>query len=205
MSGPLKKEQKFFRMFDDMGRLIEEAAELLCRLVSDPAGEITPLAARIRELEHAGDELSHRIVGELNRTFIAPLDREDIHDLASALDDVLDVIDATAARTLLFHIRSPIHEGAGMARLLSSQVSEIAASLRGLEDTAALRTHCIEINRLENEADRLYQSAIGRLFDEVKDPIEVIKRKEITEMLESATDKAEDVAVVLERLVIRPA
>lgn len=205
MSGPLKREQKFFKMFDDMGRLIEDAAELLCRLVSDPAGDVAPLAAKIRELEHAGDDLSHRIVGELNRTFIAPLDREDIHDLASALDDVLDVIDATAARTILFRIREPIHQGAAMAELLGSQVREIAAALRELEDTTSVQNHCIEINRLENEADRLYQSAIGRLFEEIKDPIEVIKRKEITEMLESATDKAEDVAIVLERLAVRPA
>jgi hypothetical protein len=141
----------------------------------------------------------------LNKTFITPIDREDIYNLCTALDDVLDLIDSTAARIVLFKITEPISELPAMAGVLLSQAKEIEAAVSKLQDNDHVVERCIEINRLENDADRLFQNAIGCLFEEVKDPIDVIKRKEIIETLEHATDKAEDVANVLETITVKNA
>jgi uncharacterized protein len=199
------KDEKFFRMFGQMSVYILDAADTLLQVVSNPAGDLQPEVTKIKELEHRGDELTHRVIDELNKTFITPIDREDIHDLCLAMDDVLDLIDATAARILLFRIRDPIHAIPEMAAVLQNQVREIAAAVERLQDNDHVIERCIEINRLENDADRLFQVAMGTLFDEVKDPIDVIKRKEIIETLEAATDKAEDVANVLETIMVKNA
>ncbi len=199
------KDEKFFQMFGQMTRYILEAAEILQQMMRTPAGEIQEAAVRIKDLEHRGDELTHRVIEELNKTFITPIDREDIHDLSTALDDVLDLIDSTAARIVLFHITESIPELPEMSAVLLSQVKEIAGAVSRLQDNDHVIERCIEINRLENDADRLFQSAIGHLFEKVKDPIEVIKRKEIIETLEHATDKAEDVANVLETIMVKNA
>jgi len=199
------KDEKFFKIFSQMGVNILGAAEILREMVENPGGDLQTLAARIKDLEHIGDELTHRVIGELNKTFITPIDREDIHDLSTALDDVLDLIDSTAARIVLFKITDPIPEAPALAAVLLSQVKEISAAVSKLQDNDHVVERCIEINRLENDGDRLFQTAIGRLFDEVKDPIDVIKRKEIIETLEHATDKAEDVANVLETITVKNA
>ncbi len=200
-----KKEEKFFRIFSQMTVHVLEAAEILKKMVSEPEGELQSLASRIKDLEHMGDELTHAVIAELNKTFITPIDREDIHDLSMALDDVLDLIDATAGRIVLFQIRAPIGEVPQMAGVLLSQVKEIAAAISKLQDNDHVVERCVEINRLENDADRLFQLAIGRLFQDVKDPIDVIKRKEIIESMERATDKAEDVSNVLESIIVKNA
>lgn len=200
-----KKEEKFFRIFSQMTVHVLEAAEILQKMVSEPEGELQTLASRIKDLEHMGDELTHAVIRELNKTFITPIDREDIHDLSMALDDVLDLIDATAGRIVLFQIRAPIREVPQMAAVLLSQVKEIAAAITKLQDNDHVIERCVEINRLENDADRLFQLAIGRLFQDVKDPIDVIKRKEIIESMERATDKAEDVSNVLESIIVKNA
>lgn len=199
------KDEKFFKIFCQMGVHILGAAEILREMVENPGGDLQTLAARIKDLEHIGDELTHRVIGELNKTFITPIDREDIHDLSAALDDVLDLIDSTAARIVLFKITDPIPAAPELAAVLLSQVKEISAAVSKLQDNDHVVERCIEINRLENDGDRLFQIAIGRLFDEVKDPIDVIKRKEIIETLEHATDKAEDVANVLETITVKNA
>jgi predicted phosphate transport protein (TIGR00153 family) len=199
------KDEKFFRMFGQMSRLILEASEILQQMMQSPADDLQALAARIKDLEHKGDEITHRVIEELNKTFITPIDREDIHDLSTALDDVLDLIDSTAARTVLFQIKEIIPELPQMSAVLLSQVKEIAGALSQLQDNDHVVERCIEINRLENDADRLFQSAIGQLFEKIRDPIEVIKRKEIIETLEHATDKAEDVANVLETIMVKNA
>ena len=199
------KDEKFFKIFNEMSVHIVGAAEILRQMVGDPAGDLQSLAIHIKDLEHKGDELTHRVIDELNKTFITPIDREDIHDLSTALDDVLDLIDSTAARIVLFKITDPIPEVPEMATVLLSQVKEISAAVSKLQDNDHVVERCIEINRLENDGDRLFQTAIGRLFDEVKDPINVIKRKEIIETLEHATDKAEDVANVLETIIVKNA
>jgi predicted phosphate transport protein (TIGR00153 family) len=198
-----KNDEKFYRIFEQMTVYILEAAEVLQKIVTDSNGDHQALAVRIKELEHRGDDLTHTVIGELNKTFVTPIDREDIHDLCLTLDDVLDMIDATAARIVLFKIKDPIHEVPEIANVLLNQAKEIAAAVKQIRDNDHVMRRCVEINRLENDADRLFQSAIGRLFEEVKDPIAVIKRKEIIESLEKATDRAEDVSNVLESIVVK--
>ena len=200
-----KKDEKFYRIFNQMTVYILEAAEILKRMVSEPQSELQRLSSRIKDLEHLGDDLTHQVIAELNKTFITPIDREDIHDLSAALDDVLDVIDQTAGRIVLFQIKVPIKDVPEMAGVLLNQVRELSAAVTRLQDNDHVVERCVEINRLENDADRLFQSAIGRLFEEVKDPIDVIKRKEIIESVERATDKAEDVSNVLESIVVKNA
>jgi predicted phosphate transport protein (TIGR00153 family) len=203
MAKLFKKDKKFFKIFGQMTVHILEAAELLGNMVRNPTADLAPLASKIKDLEHKGDELTHRVIDELNKTFITPIDREDIHDLSAALDDVLDLIDSTATRIVLFRITEPIRSVPEMCAVLLSQVMEIGAAVSNLQDNDHVVERCIEINRLENDADRLFQSAIAALFDEVKDPIAVIKFKEIIETLEAATDKAEDVANVLESIIVK--
>jgi uncharacterized protein len=198
-----KKDEKFFRIFSQMTVHILEAAEILGNMLRNPADDLTPLAAKIKDIEHKGDELTHQVIDELNKTFVTPLDREDLYDLSKALDDVLDLIDNTAIRIVLFRINEPIHNAAELVAVLLCQAVELGAAVSNLKDNDHVVERCIEINRLENDADRLFQAAIGSLFEEVKDPIEVIKRKEIIETLEAATDKAEDVANVLESIVVK--
>jgi uncharacterized protein len=204
MSKLFKKDEKFFKIFGQMTVYILEAAEILGNMLRNPAAtNLASLAAKIKDLEHKGDELTHRVIDELNKTFITPIDREDIHDLSAALDDVLDLIDGIAMRIVLFRIVQPISSVPEMCAVLLSQAMEIGAAVSNLQDNDHVVERCIEINRLENDADRLFQSAIATLFEEIKDPIEVIKRKEIIETLEAATDKAEDVANVLESIIVK--
>src|SRR5512136_1822381 len=198
MAKIFKKDEKFFKIFGQMTVYILEATEMLGTMLRNPEGDLVSLAAKIKDLEHKGDELTHRVIEELNKTFITPIDREDIHDLMTALDDVLDLIDMSASRLVMFQIKEAIPECPEMSAVLLSQVKEIAGAVSRLQDNDHVVERCIEINRLENDGDRLFQSAIADLFENVKDPIEVIKRKEIIETLELATDKAEDVANVLE-------
>jgi predicted phosphate transport protein (TIGR00153 family) len=203
MAKLFKKDEKFFKIFGQMTVYILEAAELLGNMVRNPEDDLAPIAAKIKDLEHKGDELTHRVIEELNKTFITPIDREDIHDLSSALDDVLDLIDSTATRIVLFRIKEPIRAVPEMCAVLLSQAMTIGAAISNLQDNDHVVERCIEINSLENDADRLFQTAIAALFEEVKDPIDVIKRKEIIETLEAATDKAEDVANVLESIIVK--
>lgn len=205
MAKLFKKDERFFNIFNQMAIHIVAAAEILGKMVENPGGDLQSLSAQIKDLEHKGDELTHCVIGELNKTFITPIDREDIHDLSSSLDDVLDLIDSIAVRIVLFKITDPIPEAPKLALVLLSQAKEIAAAVSKLQDNDHVVERCIEINRLENEGDRLFQTAIGRLFTEVKDPIDVIKRKEIIDTLETATDKAEDVANVLETIIVKNA
>jgi uncharacterized protein len=201
----LKKDEKFYRIFSQMTVHILQAAEILQIMVTEPDSDLQSLAAKIKDLEHRGDELTHTVIGELNKTFITPIDREDIHDLSMALDDVLDLIDGTARTLVLFQIRVPIRAIPEMAAILLSQVKEIAAAVSSLQDNDHVLERCVEINRLENDADRLFQTAVASLFQEVKDPIDVIKRKEVIDSMERATDKAEDVSNVLETIVVKNA
>jgi len=204
MSKLFKKDEKFFKIFGQMTVHILEAAEILGSMLRNPgASDLPAQASKIKDLEHKGDELTHSVIDELNKTFITPIDREDIHDLSAALDDVLDLIDGIAIRIVLFRIVEPIRSVPEMCAVLLSQAMEIGAAVSNLQDNDHVVERCIEINRLENDADRLFQSAIEALFAEVKDPIEVIKRKEIIETLEAATDKAEDVANVLESIIVK--
>ena len=160
---------------------------------------------RIKDLEHRGDEMTHNLLRKLNQTFITPFDREDIHRLASSIDDVLDFVNAASDRMVLYKIQNPPAAAVELAALIVRQGEEIAKAVSLLESSKGVMEHCVEVNRLEDEADRICRAAIAHLFDVEKDPITLIKFKELYEALETATDKAEDAANVLEAVVLKSA
>jgi predicted phosphate transport protein (TIGR00153 family) len=205
MFGLIPKDTKFFAMFKEMTMRIIEGAELLKDMLDnfdDPATS----QRKIKDIEHKGDSQTHDIIKKLNKSFVTPFDREDIYALSAALDDILDLIDASAQRFVMYNVERPTPEAKELAFLIlkSCQTLDKAVALLGgkLEPIAE---YCVEVNALENEADRVCREAISRLFDEEKDPIQLIKWKEIYETLERATDKCEDAANILESVVVKNA
>ena len=168
-----------------------------------PPKPIWGKADEIKEVEHKCDFLTHGIIQRLNRTFVTPLDREDIHALARSLDDVMDAIDASATLVRLYRLDTVRFGVRELALNITSCTKEVRLALDALEQHKGVTTHAVEINRLENEADRTHQEAVGRLFDDEKDPLVVMKWKETLDLLEAATDRCEDVANVLEGVVVK--
>jgi predicted phosphate transport protein (TIGR00153 family) len=160
-------------------------------------------ADEIKEVEHKCDFITHEIIQRLNRTFVTPLDREDIHALARSLDDVMDAIDASASVIRLYRLNTVRFGARELAQVVTASAKQLRLALVALEQHKGLITHAVEINRLENEADRTHQQAVGRLFDEEKDPLLVIKWKETLDFLEEATDRCEDAANVLEGVMVK--
>jgi predicted phosphate transport protein (TIGR00153 family) len=200
----LPREQSFFKKFTDLTETIQQGAKALAVLFADYDNLATHIQ-RIKDFEHRGDDLTHEIMTKLNQTFVTPFDREDIHELTTKLDDVIDLIDAVATRLNIYRVAKLRPGAAEMADILVRATAEIHAAVSHLQKQDGIMDHVIEINRLENEGDTAVRSAIARLFDEEKDPFEVIKWKEILEVLETATDKCEDVANVLETIVLKSA
>lgn len=200
----LPREEKFFTMFEQMGALLIEGADLLNHLLGDIT-EAPVRAGEIKAVEHKADNLTHQIITKLNSTFITPFDREDIHTLSSRLDDVLDLIDATSMRIVTYKIKVLPPGARELGTVLAAQVREIAAALALLHRPDGILAHCIEINRLEDDADRIARAGIGMLFEKEANPIALIKQKELYEVLELATDKCEDVANVIETIVLKAA
>ena len=199
------REENFLPQFMRAAEILVEAATALDKLAGDFT-DVRVKVARIKHLEHEGNQVAHHIFALLSKTWITPIDREDIYALGKALDDVLDYIDAGAARLVLFRIQAPTPELKGSTELIlqSTKAIQRALELLGdLKNSAAILEACVEINRLENEADSLNRMAIGRLFDAEKDPFTLMKWKEIYEVLEEATDCCEDVANVLEQIVLK--
>ncbi len=155
------------------------------------------------ELEHVGDKIVHDIVKRLNKTFVTPLDREDIYDLASTLDEILDSIEATADLMVLYRIESPTTHAVEQATVLAKQTAVLRVAIDGLEKRKGLDDHWIEVNRLENEGDRLYRDAVAELFDGDMKCTDIIKWKDIYATLEGAIDQCEDVANILETIVLK--
>ena len=205
MFGLIPKDEKFFVMFKEMTTTIIEGAQMLKDMMDN--FENPQLSQKlIKDVEHKADHLTHDIIKKLNKSFVTPLDREDIYALAAALDDILDLIDASAQRVVMYNVEKPTQEAKELAFLIlkSCQTLDKAVALLGgkLEPIAE---YCMEVNSLENEADRVCREAISRLFDDEKDPIKLIKWKEIYETLERATDKCEDAANILESVVVKNA
>jgi len=194
------KDTSFFSMFSEMSENLIAGARVLVDLFGDYR-DVEMKIEEIRKIEHMGDELTHAIFVKLNQTFITPFDREDIHQLASSLDDVLDFINAAGARIIMYKVTSPPPAAGVLARLILLQSQELQKALSLLQKNGDIMAHCVEINRLENEADHVSRAAIAELFNREKDPINLIKNKELIEFLEMATDKAEDVADVVETVV----
>jgi len=197
-------DAKFFELFAELSGYLTEGATLLRSILEDPR-DLDMRVAQVQAVEHKGDRATNAIMTKLNQSFITPFDREDIHKLASSLDDVLDFTNAAANRLVMYKISQPPPDAAELAGLIVLQSEELARGVSMLESNGAVLKHCEEVNRLEDEADHISRRAIARLFDAEKDPIQIIKLKELYEVLEVATDKAEDAANVLEAIYLKSA
>jgi hypothetical protein len=200
----LPRETKFFDLFAELSTCMSEGARLLRGIMEDPH-DLETRVEQIQAIEHRGDKATHAIMTKLNQSFITPFDREDIHRLASSLDDVLDYMNAAASRLVTYKIAEPTVAAAELAGILVLQSEELARGVSLLEKNGEVMRHCDEINRLEDVADQVSRKAIGELFEHEKDPIQLLKMKELYEVLEIATDKAEDAANVLEAIVLKSA
>ncbi len=201
----LPKEVRFYDYFEQQSDNILKAAALL----NDLARNFSDARAKthlIKEVEHAGDLITHEIVRKLNTTFITPLDREDIHALATRLDDVLDYIEAAAERLVVYRIKEPTSACRAFAEVIVKTAEAMDRAIRCLRNMdPGFHEHAVEVNRLENTADNLLRDSLAALFDEQGDPIEVIKWKEIYETMEIVTDRCEDVANVIEGIILKMA
>jgi predicted phosphate transport protein (TIGR00153 family) len=201
----IPRDTKFFDLFAQMTGNLGEAARVLKTTLED-FRDVEERVRLLKEIEHRGDEMTHNILTKLNQTFITPFDREDIHQLASSLDDVLDFTYAAGVRLTMYKIISAPEAAPKLADILVRQTDQLSQAMGRLEKNHDhVLENCVEINRLENEADQVARTAIAVLFDKEKDPISLIKLKELFEVLETATDKAEDVANVLEAVVLKSA
>jgi uncharacterized protein len=204
------REEHFFDLFERNGENLVEAGKALVLALENPESLDTQ-AAHLTEVEHWADEVTHQIMAALNRTFVTPLDREDIADLAHALDDVLDFMEAALTRMLLFKLRVPSQLAQDLARIVllqSESIRRAVPMLRHKSEMERIHDCLVEINRLENEGDRLLERALASLYDDVPDLpalVERLKWREVYELLETATDRAEDVANVLESIVLKHA
>jgi predicted phosphate transport protein (TIGR00153 family) len=173
------------------------------------AGDLPNLRAnveKLKEIEHEGDRITHQTLGRLNATFITPFDREDIYSLATRLDDILDAVDGAAQRLLIYRVTEVPGRAVVLGDLLAASVREVQKAVAAIHDRkqhAAALAACVEINRLENEADVVHREALGELFEQCRDAIVILKLKEIYQFLEAATDRCEDVANVIESIVIK--
>ena len=200
----LPKEERFYDDFVALAEEIRRGASILEEMLA-PEQPLWDKADEIKEVEHKCDFLTHEIIQRLHRTFVTPLDREDIHSLARSLDDVMDAIDDSAAIVRLYQIAVVRGEARELTRIIMASADQVVKAMKALERRKGVAEPAVEINRLENEADRTHQRAVGRLFDEERDPIIIIKWKEIFDFLEEATDRCEDVANVLEGVVVKHA
>jgi len=201
----IPRETRFYDLFERQGEHIVRAAHLLHDLVHDFRDARARLHA-IKEVEHEADQVTHEVVRRLNTTFITPLDREDIHALASRLDDVVDFIEAAAERLVVYRIKEPTSACRALVDVIVRTAQAVERTVRCLRAMdPAFHEHAVEVNRLENSADDLLRDSLAALFEEESDPIEVIKWKEIYETMEVVTDRCEDVANVIEGIILKMA
>ncbi len=201
----IPREEKFFELFEESAHNAVKTAQKLKKLV-DTWHDVEIMTGEITELEHEGDRITHQIMKELNRTFVTPFDREDIASLAHSLDDVTDFIHAAADAMLIYKIDQPTQRAKELTETIVQAASEIEKAVPQLRHRTQLKQvmeRCVEINRLENVADIVFRAAMAELFNDSKDFAHVIKWREIYEHMESATDRCEDVANVLEGVAIK--
>jgi uncharacterized protein len=198
------REGNFFELFGRLAEQIvfgaEEARDLLHHLE-----ERTARAQKMKDIEHQGDAITHQTVELLQRTFITPLDRNDMHRLVSGMDNILDTIDACVQRVFLYDIEKVPAEAIGLANICVTSAQHVRNAVCGLEnlkDPKHVLNSCVEINRLENDADQILRAVLAKLFKEEPDTRQLIKLKEICEMLEIATDRCEDVANLIDGIVL---
>lgn len=203
--GIIPRENKFFFFLEKISQNVVEGAKALCDFIKNFDGGVDK-AKKVLEREHEGDILTHEIIDLLNRSFITPIDREDIHGLVTSLDDIIDLIEEVADRIVMYKVAMPEVNALKLAEIVLAASEEVNKAIQGMKNLKRSRRildHCIEVNRLENEGDRLSREALATLLNEGDDPVYVIKLKEIFECLESAIDKCEDVANIIESVVVK--
>lgn len=197
------REEKFFDLLEQQVERVVEASRLLQEGVKGDADELLRIAGEIKRVEHDADRITHQLFTRLNQTFVTPLDPEDLHSLGSAIDDVLDYIEDAAFRLTAYKV-NPVPEGVSeLTAILNECCHTLQKAVGKLKTGKNMLEDCIEINRLENAADELVRRLVTKLFNEERDPIVLLKHKEIFEVLESATDRCEDVADVLQTVVVK--
>jgi predicted phosphate transport protein (TIGR00153 family) len=196
------RDRIYFELLEEAGRNILRSAELLDELLSGYP-ETRRLADEIRDCEHEGDRIIHDIIDRLNHTAVTPIDRQDILALASALDDIVDYIEEVADYLGLYKIEAPMDQSITLARVLRAAAEQISQAMPQLRSFTDLSAYTVEINRLENEGDRIAREAVASLFDGGIDPMVVIRWKDLFERLEDAIDSTERVAYLLEGVVIK--
>lgn len=199
----LPREDEYFALFSQITEKIQEASTALVEMLEDESSNFEKHSWRIKDIEHSCDELTHKITTKLNKSFITPFDREDIYTLSVALDDVCDYIDAAARAILMYNIRDIYEHGKKLAKVIQGQAMEMHSAVLLLKNTDGMNQHIVEIHRLENEADDVYFRAIGELFQKETDSINLIKWKELYEIMENATDRCESVANIIESIVLK--
>jgi predicted phosphate transport protein (TIGR00153 family) len=200
----LTRDKEFWSAFKDHAALSVRASALLVQMLATPE-ERQRLVQEVSDLEHQGDKITHDTVLALHQTWITPLDRDAIHGLISRLDDVLDFIDAAADRVALYHMDSQRPEALELAKILESSCAEIARAmglLQDMKEARALLALCQQVNKHEHDADLVFRRALARLFNERTEPLELMKWRDILESIETATDRAEDVANIIEGIVL---
>jgi len=198
----IPRDEQFFDLFNQMADEIKAAAVLLEQMLATDPPDVAKVDL-IKDAEHRCDALTHDTIQRLHRTFVTPFDREDLYALAASLDDVMDAIDHAAALVRLYKIQK-IRPGAReLAHTVSGSADRLHTALESLAARRPVHPHAVEINRLENEADRAYQVAVEALFEGETDPIMIMKWKELLDMLEQITDACEDVANVIEGVVVK--
>jgi hypothetical protein len=199
----MPREDEYFILFTEMTARIQDGADALIAMVQDTSESFESYTKKIKDAEHACDELTHKITTKLNKSFITPFDREDIYMLVVALDDVLDYIDAGARAILMYDIREINDHAKQFAKVIQGLAIELHSAISILAKPNGMNQHIVEIHRLENEADDIYFRAIGELFRNPNDPIAIIKWKEVYEILEAATDRCESVANIIESIILK--
>jgi len=203
----IPKEMVFFDLFEDAAKNAHQGALALQELLADFTN-VPDKVRRIKDIEHAGDKITHEVIDRLNRTFITPIDREDIHELACRIDDIIDLIDTAVNRMVIYKVRQSTPEALELARCLHHSTGLIVTAvslLRDMKESRRIHEQCVAIQTQENEADKIMQTALEKLFANNHDPIEIIKWKDLYEEIESATDRCEDVANVLDSIVLKHA
>jgi predicted phosphate transport protein (TIGR00153 family) len=201
----LRRERRFYELFDRQAGNVVAASQLLRDAFDDDIASMPAHQTAIKDLEHAGDEVTHEIIQTLHRTFITPFDREDIYALSSGLDDVLDYIDEIAETIILYGISDISAAAKSMAGLIVAAAGQIQAAVSKLEAKAGVSEHGIEVHRIENVGDTESRRAIGELFRGGYDAVEIIKLKDFYTLLEDSLDRCEDVANVIEGIIIKNA
>ena len=201
----IPRDEKFYDLFEELATKIEEGGKLFINIL-DNYKYSEPKVAKLKEIEHEADHITHKTYEKMHRTFLTPLDREDICALVNKMDSVLDMIEASAARMYLYKVKEPRAELHILAKILVSaiaKIKEIVFALRDKKKSQMIIAGCVDINTLENEGDYVMRTAVARLFEREKDAIELIKWKEILERIEDAIDLCEDVSNIIEGIVLK--